>query len=93
MADETIRKELLKLVTILVEHEYSEEQERSAILREIMSLVPAAPVAELIYYGDDDDTPTMLVEKMLAAQPIILSDHSRSLPPVPSITMEVGNDR
>ncbi|MNU30329.1 hypothetical protein D3C71_188140 [compost metagenome] len=79
MTNETLRDKLIRLVTKLVNVDYEGgEKEGDDILREIETMVPAAQVVNLIYYGDDNDTAEMLADKMLAARPIILPDHSQS---------------
>lgn len=79
MTNETLRDKLIRLVTKLVNVDYEGgEKEGDAILREIETMVPAAEVIDLIYYGDDEDTPEALADKMLAARPIILPDLSKS---------------
>lgn len=79
MTNETLRDTLIRLVTKLVNVDYEGgEKEGDAILREIETMVPAAEVIDLIYYGDDEDTPETLADKMLAARPIILPDLSKS---------------
>lgn len=79
MTNETLRDKLIRLVTKLVNVDYEGgEKEGDAIVREIETMVPAAEVIDLIYYGDDEDTPETLADKMLAARPIILPDLSKS---------------
>jgi hypothetical protein len=78
MTNDDKRNRLVGLVTRLVNVEFDGEEEGDAILNEIEAMVPAAQVANLIYYGDDEDTPETLADKMLAARPIILPDHSNS---------------
>jgi hypothetical protein len=78
MTNDDKRNRLVGLVTRLVNVEFDGEEEGDAILNEIEAMVPAAQVANLIYHGDDEDTPETLADKMLAARPIILPDHSNS---------------
>jgi hypothetical protein len=77
MTDESVRDNLVKLVTKLVKADFEGGEEvKQALLLEIVALVPAANVIDLIYFGDDEDTPEVLAEKMLASLPIILPDRT-----------------